>query len=58
MAFITMSDVKDEIDWEFPGMATTEAQNNYFFQGIIRELVIVGVLLNTQHRLYSGRNRW
>lgn len=34
-AFITMSDVKDEIDWEFPGAATTQAQSNYFWQGVI-----------------------
>jgi len=34
-AFITMSDIKDEIDWEFPGTAVTEAQSNFFWQGII-----------------------
>ncbi|GLB42282.1 putative glycosyl hydrolases family 16 [Lyophyllum shimeji] len=34
-AFITMSDIKDEIDWEFPGAATTEGQTNYFWQGVI-----------------------
>jgi len=34
-AFITMSDIKDEIDWEFPGTQTTEAQTNYFWQGFI-----------------------
>ncbi|KAF5379208.1 hypothetical protein D9615_005966 [Tricholomella constricta] len=34
-AFITMSDIRDEIDWEFPGAATTEAQTNYFWQGYI-----------------------
>ncbi|EKM57978.1 glycoside hydrolase family 16 protein [Phanerochaete carnosa HHB-10118-sp] len=34
-AFITMSDIKDEIDWEFPGNATTEGQTNYFWQGNI-----------------------
>ncbi|KAL1661620.1 glycoside hydrolase family 16 protein [Schizophyllum commune] len=34
-AFITMSDIKDEIDWEFPGGATTEAQSNFFWQGVI-----------------------
>lgn len=36
-AFITMSDVKDEIDWEFPGNTTTQAQSNYFWQGVIRK---------------------
>jgi len=34
-AFITMSDIKDEIDWEFPGSQVTEAQSNYFWQGVI-----------------------
>lgn len=34
-AFITMSDVKDEIDWEFPGAQTTEGQSNFFWQGVI-----------------------
>lgn len=32
-AAITMSDVKDEIDWEWAGSNTTEAQSNYFFMG-------------------------
>ena len=36
-AFITMSDIKDEIDWEFPGDAVTQGQTNYFWQGVIRE---------------------
>ena len=35
-AFITMSDIRDEIDWEFPGAATTEGQSNFFWQGVIR----------------------
>jgi len=34
-AFITMSSIKDEIDWEFPGKTVTEAQTNYFWHGII-----------------------
>ncbi|ORX35156.1 putative cell wall organization and biogenesis-related protein [Kockovaella imperatae] len=33
-AAITMSDVKDEIDWEFTGSNTTLAQTNYWFMGI------------------------
>lgn len=32
-AFITMSNVKDEIDWEWPGANTTEGQSNFFFEG-------------------------
>ncbi|KAJ7116501.1 concanavalin A-like lectin/glucanase domain-containing protein [Mycena epipterygia] len=33
--FITMSNIRDEIDWEFPGAATTEGQTNYFWQGLV-----------------------
>ena len=34
-AFITMSDIKDEIDWEFTGNDITEGQSNFFWQGNI-----------------------
>ncbi|KAI0763461.1 concanavalin A-like lectin/glucanase domain-containing protein [Trametes elegans] len=34
-AFITMSDIKDEIDWEFPGNRPTEGQSNFFWQGVV-----------------------
>lgn len=34
-AFITMSDIKDEIDWEFPGANTTTGQTNFYWQGNI-----------------------
>lgn len=33
-AFILMSDVKDEIDFEFVGVDLENAQSNYYFQGI------------------------
>jgi len=33
-AFILLSDVKDEIDYEFVGAALDTAQSNYYFQGI------------------------
>nr|POE62853.1 putative glycosidase crf2 [Quercus suber] len=33
-AFILMSDVKDEIDFEFVGTDLLSAQSNYYFQGI------------------------
>ncbi|KAH0580896.1 hypothetical protein H2248_012051 [Termitomyces sp. 'cryptogamus'] len=36
-AFIMMSDVRDEIDWEWPGDAVTEGQTNYFWQGYVPE---------------------
>ncbi|CAG8575857.1 6640_t:CDS:2, partial [Ambispora gerdemannii] len=34
-AFITMSNVKDEIDWEWVGYLLDKAQSNYFYRGII-----------------------
>ncbi|KAF4586682.1 hypothetical protein EYR40_010697 [Pleurotus pulmonarius] len=34
-AFITMSGIKDEVDWEFPGATVTEGQSNFFWQGVI-----------------------
>ena len=34
-AFILLSDVKDEIDYEFVGANLTTAQTNYYFQGIL-----------------------
>jgi beta-glucanase (GH16 family) len=33
-AFILLSDVKDEIDFEFVGADLSTAQTNYYFQGI------------------------
>lgn len=33
-AFILMSDVKDEIDFEFVGTDLENAQSNFYFQGI------------------------
>jgi len=33
-AFILLSDVKDEIDYEFVGSGLGDAQTNYYFQGI------------------------
>jgi beta-glucanase (GH16 family) len=33
-AFILMSDVKDEIDFEWVGDDMTSAQSNYYYQGI------------------------
>lgn len=32
-AFITMSGVFDEIDWEFPGNRTNVGQTNYYYEG-------------------------
>ncbi|GAA6060558.1 hypothetical protein JCM10212_006922 [Sporobolomyces blumeae] len=34
-AFITMSGVKDEIDWEFTTSNKSEAQNNYYWEGYV-----------------------
>lgn len=35
-AFILLSDVKDEIDYEYVGVDLKTAQTNYYFQGITR----------------------
>ncbi|KAM0752873.1 concanavalin A-like lectin/glucanase [Meredithblackwellia eburnea MCA 4105] len=32
-AFITMSGVRDEVDWEFAGTSSNLAQSNYYFEG-------------------------
>ncbi|KAG6875367.1 hypothetical protein C0992_004089, partial [Termitomyces sp. T32_za158] len=45
-----MSDVRDEIDWEWPGDAVTEGQNNYFWQGFVRachSVVFRGLIYKT-----------
>jgi len=41
-----MSDIKDEIDWEFPGATTTEGQSNFFWQGIIRMLHFIWIRMD------------
>ena len=33
-AFILLSDVKDEIDFEFIGVALDDVQSNYYWQGL------------------------
>ncbi|GAA5878225.1 hypothetical protein JCM16303_002692 [Sporobolomyces ruberrimus] len=38
-AFITMSGVKDEIDWEFTTSNTSDAQNNYFWEGDVNDFM-------------------
>lgn len=40
-AFITMSNVRDEIDWEWPGAVTTEAQTNYFWFAFLPHLCTI-----------------
>jgi len=42
-AFITMSNIKDEIDWEFPGANVTQGQTNFFWQGVIPPTTAGGV---------------
>jgi Glycosyl hydrolases family 16 len=41
-AFIAMSGIKDEIDWEFPGANTTTGQTDFFWQGNIRGFSVPG----------------
>ncbi|KAI8908420.1 concanavalin A-like lectin/glucanase domain-containing protein [Gorgonomyces haynaldii] len=47
--FITMSDVKDEIDWEMVGASNKEGQSNVFYRGIPEFGVHGGI-----HTLPSG----
>jgi len=42
-AFITMSDSKDEIDYEWPGSKTTEVQSNFFWLGVANYTATNGV---------------
>lgn len=50
-AFILLSDVKDEIDYEFVGVDLETAQTNYYFQGVAKcmplPLIDIFVLANT-----------
>lgn len=34
-AFILLSDVKDELDWEFVGTELTTGQTNFYWQGVL-----------------------
>lgn len=46
-AFILMSDVKDEIDYEFVGNQREDAQSNYYWQGITNCLFIPNLMMET-----------
>jgi len=46
-AFILLSDVKDEIDYEFVGVDLTSAQSNYYFQGITNCMLSLDAILNS-----------
>lgn len=48
-AFILLSDVKDEIDFEFVGTELTAAQSNFYFQGITncKSLVLASSAVRT-----------
>ncbi|KAJ7576832.1 concanavalin A-like lectin/glucanase domain-containing protein [Mycena floridula] len=56
LGFITMS--KDEIDWEFPGSKTTEAQTNFFWQGINTHGDTSGGLTNTHDNYHDYTINW
>ncbi|KDQ16709.1 glycoside hydrolase family 16 protein [Botryobasidium botryosum FD-172 SS1] len=53
-AFITMSDSKDEIDWEWPGINTTQAQTNYFWLGVANYSANHGSTINGVSDTYSN----
>ncbi|KAM0754695.1 concanavalin A-like lectin/glucanase [Meredithblackwellia eburnea MCA 4105] len=56
-AFITMSGTKDEIDWEWTGNNTNQAQNNYFWEGDVADYTHGGTATaknrNTQFITYG-----
>lgn len=53
-AFITMSDVKDEIDWEWPGANTTSAQSNFFWLGKVNYTSTNGQVESVSTDTYSN----
>jgi len=53
-AFISMSDVKDEIDCEFPGANTTQAQSNYFWLGEVNYPLTNGKTSPVSNDSYSN----
>jgi len=60
-AFITMSGIKDEIDWEFPGNKTTQGQTNFFWQGVIPSAtagITVGNLTDTFSNYHDYTIDW
>ncbi|KAN0131699.1 putative glycosidase crf2 [Lactarius tabidus] len=60
-AFITMSNIKDEIDWEFPGANTTTGQTNFYWQGNIpakTEGVIESGISDTYSNYHSFSIDW
>lgn len=57
-AFITMSDVKDEIDWEWPGANTTAAQSNYFWLGKVNYPSTNGAVEAVSSDTYSNYHEY
>jgi len=56
-AFIMMSDVKDEIDFEFVGTDTEHAQSNFYSQGVTncKPPITLVQALEAQTQAPSGR---
>ncbi|AEO69724.1 glycoside hydrolase family 16 protein [Thermothielavioides terrestris NRRL 8126] len=59
-AFILLSDVKDEIDYEFVGADLSTAQTNYYFQGIPNydNSVNITDLSDTYNNFHEYEIRW
>lgn len=57
-AFITMSDVRDEIDWEWPGANTTAAQSNFFWLGKVNYPPTNGQVDAVPNDAYSNYNEY
>lgn len=56
-AFILLSDVKDEIDFEFVGVDLEDAQSNYYFQGITDCMLPISIHIGGTG-LTSRRHSW
>lgn len=56
-AFILLSDVKDEIDYEFVGVDLEHAQTNYYFQGI-PDCECLFLILLLECMLIINRRQW
>lgn len=57
-AFITMSNVRDEIDWEWPGDRPTEAQSNFFFMGKVDYTGGNGATENVSSNTYQNYHNY
>lgn len=58
VGFITMSNVHDEIDWEFPGNKVTQGQTNFFWQGVNPHGDVSDGLTDTYKNFHDYTIQW